>query len=102
MGHTLPTATQLVREFEHECARFTHALRREDQELVRELLAMVYFQSAPLAYAAAPEPFQLFALAMHIGILKRVVALETFLTRHPEMARELAALWDEQGGIRTP
>lgn len=102
MGHTLPTATQLIREFEQECARWIHALRREDQELARELLAMVYFQSAPIAYAASPEPFQLFVLAMNVGILKRVVAFETLLTRHPELARELVALWEEQGVIRTP
>ncbi|MBI4671789.1 MAG: hypothetical protein HY741_09000 [Chloroflexi bacterium] len=101
MGHTLSTATQLIREFEQECARFVRAQRREDQELARELLAMVYFQSAPIAYAASPEPFQLFALAMHIGILKRVVALETVLARHPDLAQELAALWQAQGVIRT-
>lgn len=101
MGHTLPTATQLIREFEQECARWTHALRREDRELAGELFAMVYFQSAPIAYAASAEPFQLFALAMNIGILKRIVALETLLTRHPEIASELVALWNEQGVIRT-
>lgn len=92
MGHTLTTATQLVQEFETECRPFARALRREDQEFLRDLLAMIYYNSAPIAYAGSVEPFQLFVLSMGIGILKQVNAIKILLSRHPELARELQDL----------
>ncbi len=76
MGRTLPTATQLIQEFEAEWRPYARALRKEDRELLAELFAMVRLQSAPIAYASSPEPFHLIALAMLGGILKRVAHLE--------------------------
>lgn len=100
MGHTLKTGTDLVREFEQECHPFARALLlRQDQELLHDLMAMIYFHSAPIAYAGHVEPFQLFVLAMNIGILKQIRALNLILTRHPELAQELAEIYAENNVI---
>jgi hypothetical protein len=76
MGRTLPTSTQLIRECEDAWRPYLRALREEDREVLLELLAMMRAQSAPIAYAAPPDPFQLFALTMLGGILKRLIHLE--------------------------
>ncbi len=76
MGRTLPTSTQLIQEFEETWQPYARALRKEDREVLAELYAMIRLQSAPIAYAAQPEPFQAFALAMLGGVLKRVMWLE--------------------------
>ncbi len=76
MGRTLPTSTQLIQEFEATWHAYARALRKEDREMLLQLFAMVRQQSAPIAYAARPEPFQVFVLAMLGGILKRLVRLE--------------------------
>ena len=76
MGRTLPTATQLIQEFEEIWRPYVRALRKEDREVLLELFAMIRLQSAPIAYAARPDSFQVFALAMLGGILKRLVRLE--------------------------
>ncbi len=76
MGRTLPTSTLLIREFEEEWKPYARALRREDREILEELYAMVRLQSAPISYAAPPEPFQAFMLAMLIGMMRRIRQLE--------------------------
>ncbi len=76
MGRTLPTATQLIQEFEEAWHPYARALRKEDRELLGELFAMIRLQSAPIAYASSPDPFHAFTLAMLGGILKRVEHLE--------------------------
>ncbi len=83
MGRTLPTSTQLVQEFEETWRPYARALRKEDREVLAELYAMVRFQSAAIAYASRPDPFQAFALAMLGGILKRLMHLELVLERLP-------------------
>lgn len=76
MGRTLPTSTQLIEEFEDAWRPYVRALRRQDQEFMAELFAMIRQQSAAIAYVASPDPFQAFALAMLGGILARVARLE--------------------------
>jgi hypothetical protein len=76
MGRTLQTSTQLIREFEAACQPYLRALRKQDREMVLQLLAMIQAQSAPIAYASTADPFQLFALAMLGGMLKRLIHLE--------------------------
>ena len=87
MGRTLPTCTQLIREFEATWKPYARALRKEDREVLLELFAMVRAQTAPIAYASRPEPFQAFALAMLGGILKRLIRLEQTRAA-PEMSEE--------------
>ena len=79
MGRTLPTSTQLIHEFEETWRPYARALRKEDRDMLLELFAMVRQQSAPIAYASHPDPFQVFMLAMLGGILKRLVHLERLL-----------------------
>lgn len=100
MGHTLKTGTQLVQEFERACQPFARGLLlKQDQELFQDLMAMIYFQSAPIAYAGHIDPFHLFTLAMNIGILKQIRALNLLITRHPEFAQELAEIYAESNII---
>ncbi len=79
MGRTLPTSTQLIQQFEDEWRPYARALRKEDRLLLGELLAMARFQSAAIAYASQPDPFQGIMLAMLGGLLKRVAHLELLL-----------------------
>lgn len=81
MGRTLPTSTMLIQEFEESWRPYARALRKEDREVLGELFAMVRFQSAAIAYASRPDPFQVFALAMLGGMMKRVMHLETVAER---------------------
>ncbi len=81
MGRTLPTSTQLIQEFEESWQPYARALRKEDREVLAELFAMVRFQSAAIAYASRPDPFQIFALAMLGGMMKRIMHLETVAER---------------------
>lgn len=76
MGRTLPTATQLIHEFERTWQPYARALRQEDRDVLLELFAMVRHQSAPIAFASHPDPFQVFMLAMLGGILKRLAQIE--------------------------
>jgi hypothetical protein len=94
MGRTLPTATQLIEEFEDTWRPYARALRQEDRELLAALFAMVRQQSAPIAYASCPDPFQAFALAMLGGVLKRVEHLEHLVAR---LDAEQQAVDAEQG-----
>ncbi len=91
MGRTLPTSTQLIQEFEESWQPYARALRKEDREVLAELFAMVRFQSAAIAYASRPDPFQVFALAMLGGLMKRLMHLEIVLERGP-------GSWSEGGG----
>ncbi len=79
MGRTLPTSTVLIQEFEESWRAYGRALRKEDCETLKELFAMIRFQSAAIAYASSPDPFQAFTLAMLGGILRRVMHLERVL-----------------------
>ncbi len=79
MGRTLLTSTQLIQEFEATWRAYARALRKEDREILWQLFAMVRQQSAPIAFAARPDPFQVFMLAMLGGVLKRLVHLEQTL-----------------------
>ncbi len=95
MGRTLPTATQLIQEFETAWQPYARALRKEDRERLAELCAMVRVQSAPIAYASSPEPFQLCALAMLGGILKRLTHLEQVVAALDPNSPTLDRLADE-------
>jgi hypothetical protein len=88
MGRTLPTSTQLIQEFEASWQPYARALRKEDREALADLLAMVRFQSAAIAYASRPDPFQAFTLAMLGGMMKRLRHLEMVLEWNSVSASE--------------
>ena len=91
MGRTLPTSTMLIQEFEESWEPYARALRKEDREVLGELFVMVRFQSVAIAYASRADPFQVFALAMLGGMMKRVMRLETIAER------ESAAFAEDNG-----
>ncbi len=82
MGRTLPTSTQLIQEFEDSWRPYARALRKEDRAILAELFAMTRYQSAAIAYAAAPDPFPVFCLAMLGGLLKRIAHLELLVQQN--------------------
>lgn len=88
MGRTLPTSTMLVQQFEDSWQPYARALRKEDRDMLAELFAMVRYQSAAIAYASKPDPFQAFALAMLGGMMKRLIHLETIAERGSASFRE--------------
>jgi hypothetical protein len=58
--------------------------------MLAELFAMVRYQSAAIAYGSRPDPFQVFALAMLGGMMKRVMHLETVAERESGTFRTVA------------
>ncbi len=81
MGRTLPTSTMLIQEFEESWQPYARALRKEDREALGGLFAMVRSQSLAIACASRQDPFQVFAMAMLGGMMKRVMHLETVAER---------------------
>lgn len=81
MGRTLPTSTMLIQEFEAAWEPYARALRKEDRDTLAELFAMVRYQSAAIASSSRQDFFQVFALAMLGGIMKRVMHLEAIVER---------------------
>jgi hypothetical protein len=76
MGRTIVPPRQLLEQKEAEWDTFMRALRKEDQDALKELWAMAHHQSAPMANAAAPDPFEAILLSMLIGLMRRVRHLE--------------------------
>lgn len=87
MGRTLPSITQAFLQEQQSLARFRRALRREDQQVLDELLAASRHHLAAAAYASHLLPFEVMLLAMLLEQHKEVLRLR----------RQLAAL--EAGAI---
>jgi len=82
MGRTLPSITQAFLQEQQSLARFRRALRREDQQVLDELLAASRHHLAAAAYASHLLPFEVMLLAMLLEQHKEVLHLR----------RQLAAL----------
>lgn len=76
MGRTIATSTQLVYEFERKWTPFVRALRKQDQEAFAELVALAHYHAAAISCAKASNPFEVFMLAMLVGLVRRVQQLE--------------------------
>lgn len=64
MGRTLPSITQIFHEEEASLGRFHRALRRADQLVLNDLFTAAHKHLAAAAYAANPQPMEIFLLAM--------------------------------------
>jgi len=76
MGRTLPTATMQVYQFESEWKEFAKAPHTVDREAFVELTAMAHYHAAAIAHAGSPYAFEMILLAMLVGVVKRMEALE--------------------------
>ncbi|TAH52583.1 MAG: hypothetical protein EYC68_07385 [Chloroflexota bacterium] len=81
MGHTLPSATQVILNEQAALAQFRRALRQPDQAALDDLFRAARFHVAALANASHLLPFEAMLLAMLMEEHKRVRHLEILLER---------------------
>ncbi len=76
MGRTIQTATQTWIEEEKSLMRFTRALRRDDQQIMRELINLSRLHIAESSYAADMYPMDLYIISMLLEIAKKANRME--------------------------
>lgn len=76
MGRTIYSATQTWVEEEKALMRFVRALRKSDQALVQELLALSRKHIAEASYASNLYPMDIYLVAMMLELFKKVKQLE--------------------------
>ncbi len=81
MGRTIYSATQTWVEEEKALMRFVRALRKSDQSLVQELLALSRKHIAEASYASNLYPMDIYLVAMLLELFKKVKHLETQLEK---------------------
>lgn len=79
MGRTILSATQTWVEEEKALGRFIRALRKSDQNLVQELLALSRQHIAEASYASNLYPMDIYLVSMLLEMYKKVKRLETRL-----------------------
>lgn len=82
MGRTILSATQTWVEEEKALARFVRALRRSDQELVEELIALSHTHIAEASYASNLYPMDIYLVSMLLELYKKVKQLELKLEQN--------------------
>lgn len=71
MGRTIKSATQTWMEEEKALLRFTRALRREDQAVMRDLIDLSHLHIAETSYAGNLYPMDMYIISMLLEIAKR-------------------------------
>lgn len=79
MGRTLASATQTWNEEEKALGRFRHALRKGDQALIDELMALAHTHIAEASYASNLYPMDVYLISMLIELFKKFKTLEVQL-----------------------
>ena len=77
MGRTIQSATQTWIEEEKALMRFTRALRREDQAVMRDLINLSRLHIAETSYAGNLYPMDTYIISMLLEIAKRSERIET-------------------------
>lgn len=72
MGRTIRSATQTWYEEEKALARFTRALRREDQRFIAELLDLSRLHIAEASYASNLYPMDVYLISMLLETFKKL------------------------------
>ncbi len=93
MGRTVPTLTTLLHDTEAMLQGFRRTLRRDDQELLDDLLASAHRHLSAIAASGSLLPFEAALLAMLLEQARRIVWLEQELTILQE---EIARLRDHE------
>ena len=76
MGRTILSATQTWVEEEKALRRFVRALRKGDQDLIQELLALSRRHIAEASYASNLYPMDIYLMAMLLETFRKVKQLE--------------------------
>lgn len=76
MGRTLQSATQTWIEEEKALTRFTRALRKEDQRIMRDLINLSRLHIAEASYAGNLYPMDAYLISMLLESAKRSARLE--------------------------
>lgn len=76
MGRTIESATQTWVEEEKALKRFVRALRKNDQDLIQELLALSHCHVAEASYASNLYPMDIYLVSMLLELFKKVRRLE--------------------------
>jgi len=95
MGRTILSATQTWVEEEKALRRFVRALRKSDQELIQELLALSRRHIAEASYASNLYPMDIYLVSMLLETYRKVRHLENLVERLEVEARGDLALSDE-------
>jgi hypothetical protein len=94
MGRTILSATQTWVEEEKALRRFVRALRKGDQDLIQELLALSRRHIAEASYASNLYPMDIYLVSMLLEMYRKVKALELQL--------EMAGVEQVAGGVAQP
>lgn len=79
MGRTIESATQTWVEEDKALKRFVRALRKSDQDLIQELLALSHCHIAEASYASNLYPMDIYLVSMLLELFKKVRRLEVRL-----------------------
>ena len=77
MGRTIQSATQTWIEEERSLLRFTRALRREDQAVMKDLINLSRLHIAETSYAGNLYPMDAYIISMLLEVAKRSARIET-------------------------
>ena len=88
MGRTIRSATQTWVEEEQSLRRFTHALRKSDQQLIGELIALSHLHVAEASYASNLYPMDVYLLSMLLELYKKFKQLELKLEENGLLSPE--------------
>jgi len=75
MGRTILSATQTWVEEDKALKRFIRALRKSDQDLIQELLALSRRHIAEASYASNLYPMDIYLVSMLLETFRRVKQL---------------------------
>ncbi len=76
MGRTIQSATQTWIEEEKALQRFTRALRREDQAVMKDLIHLSRLHIAETSYAGNLYPMDAYIISMMLEVAKRSERIE--------------------------
>lgn len=76
MGRTIQSATQTWIEEEKALQRFTRALRREDQTVMKDLIHLSRLHIAETSYAGNLYPMDAYIISMLLEVAKRSERIE--------------------------
>ncbi len=77
MGRTIQSATQTWIEEEKALQRFTRALRREDQAVMKDLIHLSRLHIAETSYAGNLYPMDAYIISMLLEVAKRSERIES-------------------------
>ena len=86
MGRTIVSATQTWIEEDKALKRFERALRKKDQVLINELMALAHTHIAEASYASNLYPMDVYLISMLLELYKKLKQLEVQLQKNGALA----------------